>query len=330
MVSQHSDFEQQIAELVVNDFSGFETATIYRNRRYAGVRQPGAYEVDVAIELVIGGALTYLTIVECKYLSRKVDRPLVQKLIQTRDAIAAHKCVFVTNRGFTEEAREVAIAHGVGLWVVGKTTRITVWGSDPLEDVFESGVNLRKAFSELVGYRAPIPSELMLMNDEYGFTNPMFELFVLIRGPLATWPVHFHNDENWVDAFVYDGTRVGEDYSTPTTNFRFAFAEFFTDLFDALLQTNLPMREEGLKLLDTYIEATNEFRKQPFLRTANLPNEHLVAIFEASALPVNGSRMKRANLWATARKIGFDPFFNRLMSFELEHGRVILSSYEDR
>jgi Restriction endonuclease len=68
--------------------------------------------------LTLGGSLFFLLIVECKNWGRAVDRPVIQKLVQTRDAIAAHKAVVASPVGFSEEAVEVARANGVALWQI--------------------------------------------------------------------------------------------------------------------------------------------------------------------------------------------------------------------
>lgn len=111
------EYEAYIEELVGNllPFSG---AAIRRNQRMAVVRQPGEYEIDVVAEFIIGDKLRFLLIVECKNWSKPVGRDVIQKLAQTRDAIAAHKAVVCSPVGFTKEAIEVAKAHGIALWVI--------------------------------------------------------------------------------------------------------------------------------------------------------------------------------------------------------------------
>lgn len=69
-----------------------------------------------------------LVIIECKNLGRRVDRPVVQKLVQTRDAIAAHKAVIASPKGFSDEAIDVARANGVALWVLSEAVWTTVHG----------------------------------------------------------------------------------------------------------------------------------------------------------------------------------------------------------
>lgn len=115
----NSEYEDYVA-VVVESLTFGQTARIFRNRRYQGIRQPGVYEIDIACEFWIDDALFFITIVECKHWKRPVDRPQIQKLIQTRDAIGAHKCAFALPVGYTSEAIEVAKAHGVALWVIAQ------------------------------------------------------------------------------------------------------------------------------------------------------------------------------------------------------------------
>jgi len=112
-------FEDYVASVILQlDF--LKSGVISRNQRFPGVRQPGQYEIDIAIKVRLSGAFDFLIIVECKNWSRPVDRPVVQKLAQTRDAIAAHKAAVVSPVGFTSEAVEVARANGIALWVLSR------------------------------------------------------------------------------------------------------------------------------------------------------------------------------------------------------------------
>ena len=97
------EYEAYVQELVSN-LIPFPGAEIRRNVRLPGVRQPGTYEIDVAAEFCIGEKLHFLLIVECKNWRKPVGRDVIQKLAQTRDAIAAHKAVVCSPLGFTKEA----------------------------------------------------------------------------------------------------------------------------------------------------------------------------------------------------------------------------------
>lgn len=110
------EYEGFVAE-VLSQLEFSDRATIFQNRRFEGVRQSGRYEVDVAVEYDLG-PLLFLLIVECKKWKRPVDRAVVQKIAQTRDAIAAHKAAVVSPIGFSTEASDVAAELGVALWVI--------------------------------------------------------------------------------------------------------------------------------------------------------------------------------------------------------------------
>ena len=112
-----SEFEQYVAELV-QALKFAKQGIVYRNRRFAGIRQPGVYEIDVALEIQLDPAINFTLIVECKNWKRRVDRPIVQKLAQTRDAIGADKAAIASPLGFTKEAKEVARTLGIALWVI--------------------------------------------------------------------------------------------------------------------------------------------------------------------------------------------------------------------
>ena len=111
-----SEYEEYVARLIRQLEFPFESK-IYRNRKFKGLRQPGQYEIDLAVEINIQDALQLLLIVECKNWRRPVDRPVIQKFAQTRDAIGAHKAVVASPVGFTAEAISVGKVHGVALWM---------------------------------------------------------------------------------------------------------------------------------------------------------------------------------------------------------------------
>ena len=121
-----SEFEGYVLG-VVESLAFFGNSKVSRNRRFEGKTQPGVYEIDIAVEINVKDLLHFLLIVECKDWGRPVDRPVVQNVIQTREAIAAQKAAIVSPFGFTKEAIEVAKAHGIALWVLS--------GSAPLRRV---------------------------------------------------------------------------------------------------------------------------------------------------------------------------------------------------
>jgi hypothetical protein len=147
------EYEQFVAALV-RGLSIARSAQVYTNRRYPGSRQPGSYEVDVACEVWIDAALFFLIIVECKNWKRPVDRPQIQKLIQTRDAISAHKAVVASPVGFTDEAVAVAEAHGIALWVVAEGIYSVAAGGGMSALSFASSAShyLRNVVYNVIGY----------------------------------------------------------------------------------------------------------------------------------------------------------------------------------
>ena len=113
------DYEDLVA-LVVAQLDLPANKQIAIRTTLTGVRQPGEYEIDIAVRFRISDALDFLLIVECKGRQRPVDRPVVQNLIQTRDAVAAQKAVLVSHSGFTSEAVDVAKSENIALWIVAE------------------------------------------------------------------------------------------------------------------------------------------------------------------------------------------------------------------
>jgi hypothetical protein len=114
------EFEDFVAN-VICELDFVKDGVIHRNHRFAGIRQHGSYEIDIAVRTQLSRTVDFLLIIECKNWNRKVDRPIVQKLAQTKDAIAAHKAAIVSPLGFTKEAVEVAKDLGIALWVLSKS-----------------------------------------------------------------------------------------------------------------------------------------------------------------------------------------------------------------
>jgi hypothetical protein len=114
-----SQFEQYVAR-VVAQLHFTKSGTVVCNAKIPGVRQAGIYEIDIAVHVRLDNVINFFLIVECKNWSRPVDRPVIQKLAQTRDAVAAQKAAVASPLGFTKEA--IAVAHdlGIALWVMSK------------------------------------------------------------------------------------------------------------------------------------------------------------------------------------------------------------------
>lgn len=154
-------YEQFVAD-VVRSMSFSDKAKVYTNRRYPGVRQPGTYEIDVSCEVWFDDSLFFLIVVECKNWNRPIDRPIVQKLIQTRDAISAHKAAFASPIGYTKEAIQVAEANGVALWVLAEGTFDVEAGGGlaALSLCFRLSDSLRSLAYEAVNYNHIYQSNL--------------------------------------------------------------------------------------------------------------------------------------------------------------------------
>jgi restriction endonuclease len=110
-----SEYEEYVS-YYVRQLDFCKNATISRNRKFKGKRQPGEYEIDIAVEMNFSEKIYFLIIIECKYWKRVVDRPVIQSLAQTKDAISAHKAIAAAPKGFSKEAKEVAEAHSIELW----------------------------------------------------------------------------------------------------------------------------------------------------------------------------------------------------------------------
>jgi len=119
------EYEAYVARLVQN-FEFCRNATVTRNKRFPGIRQPGMYEIDIAVEMFLSEEVFFRMIVECKNHGRPVTRPVVQQLAQTRDAIGANKAAIASPVGFSKEAEEVADAFGIALWVMAEDVATSI------------------------------------------------------------------------------------------------------------------------------------------------------------------------------------------------------------
>lgn len=111
---------EDYVEKIVTELDFWKSAKVFRNKKYAGVRQTGNYEIDIALELFLTELVSFRLIVECKNHDRPVTRPIVQQLAQTRDAINAQKAAIASPVGFTKESVDVAKDLGIALWVIAK------------------------------------------------------------------------------------------------------------------------------------------------------------------------------------------------------------------
>ena len=145
------EFEEYVTN-VVSELDFLKGGVVLRNHRFAGIRQPGQYEIDIALTTKLGGTIEFLLVVECKNWNRPVDRPVVQKLAQTRDAIAAHKAAIASPLGFTSEAVEVARANGIALWVLSKSSWRIIMGVRG-SSIDEQPILARQEFLRNIGFK---------------------------------------------------------------------------------------------------------------------------------------------------------------------------------
>jgi hypothetical protein len=68
-----SEYEEYVTK-IVRQFDFCKRAKISNNRKFKGKRQPGKYEIDIAVEVRFSEAIYFLMIIECKYWNRPVDR----------------------------------------------------------------------------------------------------------------------------------------------------------------------------------------------------------------------------------------------------------------
>ena len=136
---------------VINQLKLTENARVEKNARLKGVRQSGTYEIDIAVYYRVADLIDIKLLIECKNWGRPVDRPVIQKIVQTKDAVSAHKAAVVSPVGFTKEARDVAKDLGVALWVLSIGKHI-----EPLKAIHYclSGEQLRKMLEPDQSYEA--------------------------------------------------------------------------------------------------------------------------------------------------------------------------------
>jgi hypothetical protein len=136
-----SEYEEYVTN-IVRQFGFCKNANISNNRKFKGKRQPGEYEIDIAVEMRFTEIIYLLIIIECKHWNRPVDRPVIQSLAQTKDAISAHKAIAVASSGFSKEAESVAEAHNIGLWWIdpdgASSQKARSVSSKPFPDIFDA------------------------------------------------------------------------------------------------------------------------------------------------------------------------------------------------
>jgi restriction system protein len=92
----------------------------------------GNYEIDVVVRFKALG-VSYLTLVECKHLKRRVEREVVQILHDRVKSLGAHKGILFSTCGFQSGALEYAHKHGIALIQLAEQGAI-IHGSSPKAD----------------------------------------------------------------------------------------------------------------------------------------------------------------------------------------------------
>jgi len=88
--------------------------TVHKHRVYEGRRTGHQHDIDVSIDLEVGG-LRILILVECKKYRRRVEISDLLEFAQRIDDIGASKGVVVSTIGFQKGALKVASAHRIAL-----------------------------------------------------------------------------------------------------------------------------------------------------------------------------------------------------------------------
>ena len=75
------------------------------------------YQIDIMAEYTALGC-KHKVIVECKKLSRSVERSVVTDLYAKTQSIGAQKAILISTSGFQTDAVKFAGVHGIALWQV--------------------------------------------------------------------------------------------------------------------------------------------------------------------------------------------------------------------
>lgn len=313
------EYEELVTSMVVADFSGFEDCQVDKNRQFTGVRQPGSYEIDIAVTFKISGIIDFQIIFECKCLSRKVDRPIVQKLIQTRDAISAHKGIIVSNIGFTDEAIAVARANGIGLWIIGYSTRVVVMGDSGPRPTEHEIINIRTRFAKLIGFSEKKGTDAMFLNQDLASIDPLFETAYFIKGPATFMKLSDDIDSDKYPAFTFSGSRVPDAYSALYINARFGMCQIFNDIFRELVKSETPIHSEIVDLIKDFATLTTV--QSPIKK---LGTDELTSLFSLACFPLNCHLVYSDFYTDEARSYGIDRFFDTHSLHHLKQSTVIL------
>ena len=95
-------------EQIFNKFnSKYKDCTIIKNYKKIGKYSKSTRQIDIAIEGEVAGFKQF-GVIECKCYNKKIDVKTVDSLIGFREDVEADFVVLITNKGFTEGAKNRA------------------------------------------------------------------------------------------------------------------------------------------------------------------------------------------------------------------------------
>lgn len=94
---------------------GLQNFKISHNQKLSA--DDGIYQIDVLIEYIAFGAKNII-IVECKKLSRNIERELVASLHAKIQSTGANKGILISTTGYQRGATLYAQKHGITLWQI--------------------------------------------------------------------------------------------------------------------------------------------------------------------------------------------------------------------
>jgi restriction system protein len=106
------EFEHLVASTLRKQGVGLKDFSVKHLDTLTGT--DGAYKIDVSARFEAFGA-NFLVLIECKHERRRVEREVVQVLVDKVRSIGAHKGMIFSTAGFQRGALEYARAHGVAL-----------------------------------------------------------------------------------------------------------------------------------------------------------------------------------------------------------------------
>lgn len=118
------EFERLVASALRKQGVGLQEFSVTHLDTFPG--HDGAYKIDVSAKFEALGA-NFLVLIECKHERRRVEREVVQVLVDKVRSIGAHKGMIFSTGGFQRGALEYARVHGVALVHIadGRTAFLT-------------------------------------------------------------------------------------------------------------------------------------------------------------------------------------------------------------